>query len=172
MWREIDYEEMTLIATGDAFITRRFPEGGYEGFDQVRDVISQYDVKFSNLEMTFHNEEGYPAAFSGGTWAMADPRTLDDMRSFGFNLFNTANNHSCDYSHGGVLATIRNLKERDRSLPEQEKIFPEASKPCYLETKNGRVAMIAVSSSFHESGMAGGQSAEIGRKPGLNPLQI
>ena len=76
-------KKMTLIATGDAFITRRFPEGGYEGFEQVRDVISQYDVKFSNLEMTFHNEEGYPAAFSGGTWAMADPRTLDDMRSFG-----------------------------------------------------------------------------------------
>lgn len=83
-------KKMTLIATGDAFITRRFPEGGYEGFEQVRDVISQYDVKFSNLEMTFHNEEGYPAAFSGGTWAMADPRTLDDMKSFGFNLFNTA----------------------------------------------------------------------------------
>ena len=72
-------KKMTLIATGDAFITRRFPEGGYEGFEQVRDVISQYDVKFSNLEMTFHNEEGYPAAFSGGTWAMADPRTLDDI---------------------------------------------------------------------------------------------
>ena len=44
---------------------------------------------------------------------MADPRTLDDMRSFGFNLFNTANNHSCDYSHGGILATIRNLEGHD-----------------------------------------------------------
>ena len=74
--------------------------------------------------MTFHNEEGYPAAFSGGTWAMADPRTLDDMRSFGFNLFNTANNHSCDYSHGGVLATIRNLKERDMIFAGTGKIFP------------------------------------------------
>ena len=164
-------KKMTLIATGDAFITRRFPEGGYEGFEQVRDVISQYDVKFSNLEMTFHNEEGYPAAFSGGTWAMADPRTLDDMRSFGFNLFNTANNHSCDYSHGGVLATIRNLKERDMIFAGTGKNLSEASKPCYLETKNGRVAMIAVSSSFHESGMAGGQSAELIGRPGLNPLR-
>lgn len=164
-------KKMTLIATGDAFITRRFPEGGYEGFEQVRDVISQYDVKFSNLEMTFHNEEGYPAAFSGGTWAMADPRTLDDMRSFGFNLFNTANNHSCDYSHGGVLATIRNLEERDMIFAGTGKNLSEASKPCYLETKNGRVAMIAVSSSFHESGMAGGQSAELIGRPGLNPLR-
>lgn len=68
-------KKMTLIATGDAFITRRFPEGGYEGFDQVRDVISQYDVKFSNLEMTFHNEEGYPAAFpeEPGQWQIQEP---------------------------------------------------------------------------------------------------
>lgn len=31
--------------------------------------------------------------------------------------------------------------------------------------------MIAVSSSFHESGMAGGQSAELIGRPGLNPLR-
>ena len=70
-------KKTSFIATGDAFITRRFPEGGYEGFEAVRDCIMQHDVKFSNLEMTFHDHEGYPAAFSGGTWAMADPRTLD-----------------------------------------------------------------------------------------------
>ena len=95
-------KKTSFIATGDAFITRRFPEGGYEGFEAVRDCIMQHDVKFSNLEMTFHDHEGYPAAFSGGTWAMADPRTLDDMKSFGFNLYNTANNHSHDYSHGVI----------------------------------------------------------------------
>ena len=43
----------TFIATGDAFITRHFPEGGYEGFQKVRDCIMKYDVKFSNLEMSF-----------------------------------------------------------------------------------------------------------------------
>ena len=65
-------KKTSFIATGDAFITRRFPEGGYEGFEAVRDCIMQHDVKFSNLEMTFHDHEGYPAAFSGGTWAMAE----------------------------------------------------------------------------------------------------
>ena len=48
----------TFIATGDAFITRRFPEGGYEGFEAVRELIQQHDVKFANLEMTFHRQEG------------------------------------------------------------------------------------------------------------------
>ena len=103
----------TFIAAGDAFVTKRLPKGGYEGFEEVQACVKAHDVAFINLESTFHNREGNPATVSGGTWAMSDPRTLDDIKEYGFNLFNTANNHSCDYSHGGVLATIRNLQERD-----------------------------------------------------------
>lgn len=44
-------KKTSFIATGDAFITRRFPEGGYEGFEAVRDCIMQHDVKFSKLEI-------------------------------------------------------------------------------------------------------------------------
>ena len=165
-------EKTTFIAAGDAFITRRFPEGGYSGFDAVRDLIGRHDVKFANLEMTFHNQEGYPAAFSGGTWAMADPRTLDDMKSYGFNLFNTANNHSCDYSHGGVLATAKYLKEKDMIFAGTGKDLADASRPCYLETKNARIALIGASATFHESGMAGGQSSDMKGRPGLNPLRF
>ncbi len=103
----------TFIATGDSFMTRRLPEEDYEGLKELRKIIGTYDARFNNLEITIHNHEGYPAAFSGGTWAMTEPEILDDLKSYGFNLYNTANNHSCDYSHGGVLATIENLKKRD-----------------------------------------------------------
>lgn len=161
----------SFIATGDAFITRKFPSGGYEGFQSVKECICRHDVKFSNLEMTFHNQEGYPAAFSGGTWAMAAPQLLDDIQSYGFNLYNTANNHSHDYSHGGILATIRHLNERNMLFAGTGKNLADASKPCYLETKNARIALIGVSSSFHESGMAGGQSPSMPGRPGLNPLR-
>ena len=162
----------TFIATGDAFITRRFPEGGYEGFEEVRDIISKHDVKFSNLEMTFHHQEGYPAAVSGGTWAMADPRTLDDMKSFGFNIYNTANNHSGDYSQGGILATIKYLNEKDMIFSGTGKDLANASKPCYLETKSARVALISAASSFDIASMAGGQTADMIGRPGLNPLRF
>ena len=111
-----------FIATGDAFITRRLPTEGYVGFSEIKECICQHNVKFTNLEMTFHNHEGYPAAFSGGTWAMAEPEILDDIKTYGFNLFNTANNHSHDYSHGGILATIEHLKERQMLFAGQEKI--------------------------------------------------
>ena len=48
----------TFIAAGDIFITRRIPKEGYEGFDKIRDLIDGHDVKFANLEMTLHNQEG------------------------------------------------------------------------------------------------------------------
>ena len=161
----------TFIAAGDAFMTRRLPEGGYEGFEELRQCICSHDVKFLNLESTFHNYEGYPAVESGGTWAMSDPRTLDDMKQFGFNIFTTANNHSGDYGESGVLATIRHLQERDMIFSGTGKDLGDAAKPCYLETRNARIAMISCSATFGVSFRAGAQTANMVGRPGLNPLR-
>lgn len=163
---------MTFIATGDAFTTRRIPSDGYPGFESLQAVISRHDVKFSNLEMTYHNLEGTPAAVSGGTWAMADPQCLDDMKRYGFNIFTTANNHTGDYGEGGVLATIRHLRERDMAFSGTGANLAEASRPCYLETRKGRIALVSACSTFHVSNMAGGQSGEVPGRPGLNPLRF
>ena len=165
-------KNMTFIATGDAFVTQRIPAEGYEGFEALRDIIRAHDVGFSNLEMTFHNSEGTPAAVSGGTWAMADPRCLDDMRSYGFNLFTTANNHTGDYGEGGVMATIRHLRERDMVFSGTGASLEEASRACYLESRKGRVALVSACSTFHVSSMAGGQSGSMPGRPGLSPLRF
>lgn len=164
--------EIRVIATGDAFVTRRIPEKGYPGLEELRDIIDHYQVKFSNLEMTFHNQEGTPAAVSGGTWAMAEPECLDDMKRYGFNLFTTANNHTGDYGEGGVMATIRHLKERGMVFSGTGANLAEASRPCYLETEVGRVALVSACSSFHIASMAGGQSPQLQGRPGLNPLRF
>lgn len=160
--------QMKLIATGDVFITRRIPKDGYPGFDRLQQLIQSHDVAFTNLEMTFHHCEGYPNAVSGGTWAMTDPVMLDDVQRFGFNIYNTANNHSCDYSHGGVLATIRHLKERNMLFSGTGANLGEASKPCYLETPHGRVALISCCSTTVETAAAGAQSGDLTGRPGLN----
>ncbi len=165
-------EKTTFIATGDAFMTRRLPEGGYPGFEKIQEIISRHDVKFNNLEITIHNQEGYPAATSGGTWAMAEPEILDDLKKYGFNLYNTANNHSGDYSCGGVLATIKYLKERDMVYAGTGATLREAAAPAYLETPNARVALIAASSTTEgASATAGDKSIDMIGRPGLNPLR-
>ncbi|MCF0151622.1 MAG: CapA family protein [Firmicutes bacterium] len=163
--------KISYIATGDSFITRRIPQKGYEGYQQVEDLIKTHDVAFNNLEMTFHDREGIPSAVSGGTWAMADPRILDDIKRMGFNLFNTANNHSCDYGHGGLLATIKYLNEKDMIFSGTGKDLGDASKPCYFEASGQRIALISVCSSFDISAMAAGQTKDMVGRPGLNPLR-
>ena len=162
--------QTTFIAAGDAFITRRLPQGGYPGFQALRERILENDVRFLNLETTFHDQEGYPAVESGGTWAMSDPNILEDMKAYGFNIFNTANNHSGDFGTGGILATVRNLRQRDMIFSGTGKDLGEASRPCYLETKFARIALISCSTS-NISARAGAQSADMVGRPGLNPLR-
>lgn len=166
-------EKTTFIATGDAFMTRRLPAGGYPGFSEIQKIINRHDVKFNNLEITIHNQEGYPAVVSGGTWAMAEPEILDDLKQYGFNLYNTANNHSGDYSCGGVLATIKHLRERDMVFAGTGATLREAAAPAYLETPNARVALIASSVCDNTyAAIAGDQSVDMIGRPGLNPLRF
>lgn len=160
----------SFIFTGDSFITRRLPENGYPGFKEISEIICRHDVRFNNLEITVHQNEGYPEALSGGTWAMTEPVVLDDLTRFGFNVYNTANNHSADYGHGGLLATLKNLRERNLACCGTGRNLAEASAPAYLETENARAAVIGVCSSFHKNAAAGNARIDIMGRPGLNPL--
>ena len=164
--------KIDFIASGDSFITRRVPKDGYPGFEELRKLICENEVAFNNLEMTFHDREGTPAAESGGTWAMTEPGCLDDLAAFGFNLFSTANNHSGDYGEGGVLATIRHLKERNMVFSGTGANLFDAARACYLETKEARIGLVSASATFPASGAAGGQNGAVTGRAGLNPLRF
>lgn len=161
----------TFLATGDSFTTRRIP-ANYPGRQELTELIKSCDVRFNNLEMTYHNEEGYPSAFSGGTWAMADPIILDDMQDMGFNIYNTANNHSMDYCHGGLLATMAHMRERGMVYAGTGRDLADASRAAYLETDQMRVALIGVTSDFHDSDMAGEQGPVMQGRPGVNGVRV
>ncbi len=146
-----------IMLAGDILITRPLPAKGYVGCRELTDLISRHDVTFANLEVTVHRREGYPSAFPGGTWAMADPVCLKDIKRFGFNVLNTANNHAMDYSHNGLLATHRYLKEQELLFTGTGENLADATAPAFVECAEGRVAVIGATSSFHDS------DAEIGR---------
>ncbi len=161
----------TFAAVGDLFITRPVPEGGYDGQDALIAFLRAHDVRFANLEVTVHDREGYPFGFSGGTWAMAHPTLLDDVARFGFNAYNAANNHAMDYSHNGLLCTIKYLKERRLAFAGIGENLADASAPVYIEGKNLRASLVACSATFHEAWAAGEQRPDMIGRPGLNPLR-
>lgn len=161
---------MTIAATGDSFITRRLPAGDPAQPD-LAELLGRSDIRFTNLEVTVHRMEGFPAAQSGGTWAVADPSILEDLRRYGFNALAWANNHTLDYSYGGLEATIRYLDTYDWVHAGVGRNLAEAGGIKYMEFQGGRAALIAATSTFHESWRAGEQRPDGIGRPGVNPLR-
>ncbi|SFO90759.1 CapA family protein [Salibacterium halotolerans] len=162
---------ITFTAAGDCFITRRLPEKASQALALQR-FLMQADVRFANLEVTTHNREGIPSPVSGGTWAMAEPGVLDDLSFYGFNMLNGATNHALDYLYGGLHATEEHVKNRDFVYAGTGANLADASAPSYLETPNGRVALIACTSTFFDFWAAGDQGRDMAGRPGVNPVRV
>ena len=162
---------MKIVGVGDIFIAKRLPRSYYEGYDELCRLINCHDACFGNLETTVHDNEGYPSRFPGGGYAMSSPIVLKDVKKFGFNILNIANNHALDYSHRGLEATIKHLKAEGLVYVGGGINLVEASRPKYIECPDGRVAFIGVTSSFHDSDAAGAQGGFIQGRPGVNPLR-
>lgn len=166
--------EMTFTATGDSFITRRLPAGDPDQA-RIRALLERAQVRFNNLEMTVHrfedNDQVFPFAFSGGTWAGAPPQVLEDLKGYGFNLINWANNHTMDYAYGGLAETARHLDAFGFVRAGAGASLREATAPAYLDCPGGRVALVGATSSFHESWMAGDSRPDCPGRPGVSFLR-
>lgn len=164
-------DDITLSLVGDVLISKRLPERHYAGMDSIVELLNRHECRFGNLETTIHNMEGYPEAYPGGMHAAAKPLCLEDLRRFGFNLFGTANNHSMDYSHGGLLATIKYLDKYGITHAGTGGNLAEASRYVTLDCSKGRIALLSVTSSFHDSYAAGPQNQDMQGRPGVAPLR-
>lgn len=163
---------MKFTAVGDMIIQKRIYEG-YEGFAELSPFIRQGDARFFNLETTLNHEgEACASQFSGGTWLRTNPEVLEDIKPFGFNMTSFNNNHALDFSYAGLERTLEALEKSGLVHSGVGRNLAEASAPRYLETQNGRVALIAVNSSFDSSMMAGEQSPRVPGRPGINGLRI
>lgn len=162
---------LTLAATGDSFISRRLPVGDSSAA-QIASLLAPCDARFTNFEMTTPGDEGFPAAQSGGTWARADAAVVRDLKSYGFNLIAWANNHTLDYSYGGMEATRRALEANELVHAGVGDTLAEAGAVKYLECAGGRIALVAATSTFHESWIAGEQRPDMRGRPGVNPLRF
>ena len=82
------------------------------------------------------------------------------------------NNHALDFFYDGFECTLDAVNKSGLVHSGAGHNLAEASAPKYLETPNGRIALIAVNSSFDPSMMAGEQSPRVKGRPGINGLRI
>lgn len=161
---------MRFTAVGDILIQKKIPQS-YKGLEEVKACIERADFKFFNLETTLNNGEFYASQFCGESYLRANPEWLKDIIDMGFNTVSICNNHSMDFSHGGLLKTLDVVNEYGLIQSGVGKNLAEAAAPNYIETPTGRIAIIGVTSSFKAPAKAGEQSRRFVGRPGVNGMR-
>lgn len=163
--------KMKFTAVGDMLI-QRIISTEYNGFKEVSDYIKKGDARFFNFESIIYRDGIWGNQFNGGSFHNSDPKTLKIAEEYGFNMMTFANNHTFDWSYGGLISTLDALKETPFVHSGVGMNLDEAAAPCYLETPTGRIALISMASSIAgASAMAGRQSRRIPGRPGVNALR-
>lgn len=162
---------ISVMATGDSLLTQRLPQNDASCL-KIKALLEGADVRFTNFELLVHDFEVSPSAVSGGTWVAARPAVIQDLKWLGFNMYACATNHALDWGHEGLLTTMRHLNNAECIFAGIGGNMAEASQPQYLDTPEGRVALISVCSTGKDWHIAGEQRPDVKGRPGINMLRF
>lgn len=159
-----------VALAGDCMLTRRLSIFDEPAFLALRDLFRGCDAGFVNLESVVrHPDEGTPGV-TRGTYMTTPPELLSDLSWLGVSMVSTANNHAYDYGEGGVMATLRHLQQAGIMFAGSGQNLAEARRPGYLDTRAGRVALIATTATYRPWNAASPQRPDMRGRPGINAL--
>jgi poly-gamma-glutamate synthesis protein (capsule biosynthesis protein) len=141
--------------------------------DMLR-LLRGADVTFGNFEtMSFDlaSFNGAPAAESGGTWMLAAPGVPKDIAAMGFDIVSVANNHATDWGIEGLRETMARLDGASLVHAGAGRNLQAARGPRYHDGPQGRVGLVAATSTFPVPSRAGDPLGEAPGRPGINPLR-
>ena len=167
-------DEFTMAAVGDLIYLRPMLATIEHDSPQMLAYIRQADIAFGNLETSvidLPRFQGSPQAESGGTWMVANPKVLSDLKAMGFGIVSTANNHSTDWGKEGLSETIDHLDDVGLAHAGTGRTLSQARAPAYLDLPGGRVSLVATASSFTPMSRAADPVGGSPGRPGLNPLR-
>lgn len=167
-------DSFSLALTGDALMTRKITPYARQSseFEEMVSLLRTADATVSNLEVTVGDFGDSPGYTNNRVHLCSPPAILDDLVTAGCDMFSAATNHIFDYGPAGMERTMVELDQRDIAYAGIGGSLFEASKPAYLETGAGRVALINACSSIVSSSIAGKQTEGLRGRPGLSPLRV
>jgi poly-gamma-glutamate synthesis protein (capsule biosynthesis protein) len=162
--------DIGMALTGDTMLASRLSPFDEPEFLAIADLLHSHDVAFTNLETTVRlPDEGAPDA-SAGTLMTTQPGLLDELKWLGINLVSCANNHAMDFGQDGVLAMSRHLEQAGLAHSGIGATLDHARRPAFLDTANGRVALVSANAFFEPHHRAASQWGTLRGRPGINPL--
>jgi poly-gamma-glutamate synthesis protein (capsule biosynthesis protein) len=102
-------------------------------------------------------------------WAFGSPRTASVLAAWGLDVLSLANNHAMDYGVDGLRSTVRILDAAGIAFAGAGDSLDAARKARVVGTP-GRVAVVAVTTSFEPGARATAARAALSARAGINPL--
>lgn len=168
--------KFSIAAAGDCILARTCKDIQTPAFRELVDIFQKADITFGNIEFTSPRNPRYASPKLDGIRADIfmgiDEFVFDELKWAGFNMFTNANNHSGDFGHQGMMDTKAALEERDLICAGVGVDIADAQAPRYKTINQGRIALIAVTSSYSRGSFASRTRGDAPGRPGLNPLQI
>ena len=165
---EAESGDILWACTGESLISKALIPFRESQFLQLRGLLHSADIRTTHGEMLFNNYEDPPTYRPGGTYLRSDPRYLEDLKWMGIQIMSTASNHVYDFGENGVLTNLKYMDQFGMPHAGTGANMGEASKPTYLDTAKGRVAMVSATSSGPIAGRAGEARRDIKGRPGSN----
>jgi poly-gamma-glutamate synthesis protein (capsule biosynthesis protein) len=165
-------DDIRIVLTGDSIVNRKISVYTDPASTDLFKTIQHADVAFTNFETLVHNYAYPGASESGGAYMSSPPWIPGELKWAGFNLVSTANNHAYDFGEEGLRSTLRALDEAGVAHAGTGANLALARAPAYIDTGKGRVALVAVASTFTAGSLAGEQRPDLIGRPGVNPLRF
>lgn len=158
---------MRIVAGGDALFS-----GGNlaERLDvKLLEYLDDCDAAFVNAEFICPSRTTAPAPRRFMTAVGIE--AVDELTSIGLNLLSFANNHTGDFGPQGVIDTIEACEVRGVIHSGIGRSLEEARLPHFLDTSEGRIALISTGTTRSAEFAASTVGTGIPARAGLNPLR-
>ncbi len=170
-------EGFTLAAVGDLIISRPLTAqlAGDPGFSAVVRILQQADATFGNFEEVAFDPgrlAAPPYPGQGDVTLLAEPAVAKDLARMGFDLVSRANNHAMDWGVEGMRETTRHLDEAGLVHAGVGENRADARGARYLETPQGRLALVSMASTFEPHAAAMPPRGRAAGRPGLSPVRL
>lgn len=159
---------LTITATGDSLFVAPLPSEYETDLNEIRSYLAAGEVRITNLETNLGPFGDFASAYSGGTWLNTEEAAFLDLMKYGFNYYGTANNHSMDYSYHALRSTNAILDKYRLAHSGTGESLAEAGRAAEIGTKEGKVGVIAVTTTFEKASQAGVASLGSKARPGVN----
>ncbi|AIQ45426.1 capsule biosynthesis protein CapA [Paenibacillus sp. FSL R7-0273] len=159
---------MKFLVSGDALFSS---SNLYKTMDpELLALLQGADEAFTNAEFVTPRRNTAPAAGRGYQTSVR-PKALDEFKHLNIRYVSFANNHTGDYGVEGMVDTIEEAEARGLFPLGVGMSLHEARKPVFIDTPDGRIAIITIDVTRSEVFAASNPGNGVPARPGVNPLR-